>query len=79
MSGETSKVSRPSGTVIAVETDGAELPLIAVKSCAPALWAKTRQRVLIVEERSGRRFGILATDETIQYLTNCLSILRELL
>lgn len=79
MGGDISGAKRAAGTVIAVETDGTELPLIAVKSCSPALWAKTRQRVLIVEDRSGHRFGILATDETIQSLSNCLSILRELL
>jgi transcriptional regulator with XRE-family HTH domain len=79
MGGDTASAKRSSGTVIAVESDGSELPLVTVKSCAPALWAKTRQRVLIIEERSGRRFGILATDETIQDLSNCLSILRELL
>ncbi len=79
MGGDISKAARSPGTVIAVETDGSELPLISVKGCSPALWAKTRQRVLIVEERSGRKFGILATDETIQHLTNCISILRELL
>lgn len=76
----TTKAGRPAaGAVIAVQSDGKEIPLVAIRSIEPALWAKTRQRVIVFEDKSGRRFGILATDETIQSLTDCLTALRELL
>lgn len=79
MAGKPKAPGRAAGTVIAVQSNGTEIPLVDLKSCEPALWSKTRQRVIVVEEKSGRKFGILATDETIESLTKCLAILRELL
>jgi transcriptional regulator with XRE-family HTH domain len=79
MAGKARAVQKASGTVIAVQSDGHEIPVVTVKSIEPALWTKSRQRMIVVEEKSGRRFAIVATDETIQALTSCLEALRELL
>lgn len=79
MAGAPGRAKGNSGAVIAVQFDGGDLPLVAVKTVEPALWAKTKQGILIVQEKSGRRFGILATAETIEALEGCLQALRELL
>lgn len=73
------KVSDKRGNVlISVQYDGDELPLVNVKGAEPALWARTKQRVLVLTEKSGRRFGIVATEETIRLLEDCLEALRGL-
>jgi transcriptional regulator with XRE-family HTH domain len=79
MSGRAKATQRAIGSLIAVESDGSEVRVIEVKSVQPVLWAKTRQRVIVLEDAQGHRLGLLATDETIQALESCLLTLRELL
>lgn len=74
--GDLTAVHKQDSTLISVQYEGDELPLVAVGAVEPALWAKTKQRVIVVQEKSGRRFGIVATDETIRSLEDCLAALR---
>lgn len=73
------KPARPTGSLIAVESDGSELRVMDLVSVRPVLWAKTRRRLIVVEDKQGDRLALLATDETIQALESCLLTLRELL
>jgi transcriptional regulator with XRE-family HTH domain len=78
----TGKIPAPqkaSGTLIAIQSDGDAIPLYDIKTAAPVLWSKTRQRVLLIEDQQGRKLGLLATDQSIQALESCLLTLRELL
>jgi transcriptional regulator with XRE-family HTH domain len=79
LSGKLPAPDKPSGTLIAIQSNGAEIQIVDIKSVAPVLWSKTRQRVLLIEDQEGHQLGLLATDETIQALESCLLILRELL
>jgi len=79
LSGKLPTPQKASGTLVAIQSDGDEIQIVEVKSVAPVLWTKTRQRVLLIEDREGHKLGLLATDETIQALESCLLILRELL
>jgi transcriptional regulator with XRE-family HTH domain len=79
LSGKLPTPQKASGTLVAVQSNGDEIQIVDIASVAPVLWTKTRQRVLLIEDREGHRLGLLATDETIQALESCLLILRELL
>lgn len=79
LSGKLPTPQKASGTLVAIQSDGDEIQIVDVASVAPVLWTKTRQRVLLIEDRQGHKVGLLATDETIQSLESCLLILRELL
>jgi transcriptional regulator with XRE-family HTH domain len=79
MSGRARATQRAAGTLIAVESNGDEVPVLELVSAEPKIWAKTHRRVILLEDKTGHRFGILATDETIQALESCLLALRELL
>lgn len=79
LSGKLPGPQKASGTLVAIQSDGDEIRIVDVASVAPVLWTKTRQRVLLIEDRQGHKVGLLATDETIQALESCLLILRELL
>jgi transcriptional regulator with XRE-family HTH domain len=78
----TGKVKTPqktAGTLVAIESDGDEIPIYEIKSAVPKIWTKSRQRILLIEDQQGRKIGLLATDQSIQALESCLLILRELL
>jgi transcriptional regulator with XRE-family HTH domain len=78
----TGKIQAPpktAGTLVAIQSDGDEIEILEVKSVAPVLWTKTRQRVLLIEGPQGRKFGLAVNAESIQSLESCLLILRELL
>lgn len=79
LSGKLPTPQKASGTLVAVQSNGDEIQIVDIASVAPVLWTKTRQRVLLIEDREGHRIGLLATDETIQAMESCLLILRELL
>lgn len=79
LSGKLPTPQKASGTLIAIQPNGGEIQIVDIKSVAPVLWSKTRQRVLLIEDQEGHQLGLLATDETIQALESCLLILRELL
>jgi transcriptional regulator with XRE-family HTH domain len=78
----TGKISTPqktAGTLVAIESDGDEIPIYEIKSAVPKIWTKSRQRILLIEDQQGRKIGLLATDQSIQALESCLLVLRELL
>jgi transcriptional regulator with XRE-family HTH domain len=79
LAGKMPAPQKAAGTLVAIESDGDEVPLIDVKSAEPRIWTKSRQRVLLIEDQQGRKIGLVATDATIQSLESCLLILRELL
>lgn len=79
LSGKLPTPQKASGTLVAIQSDGDEIPILDIKSVAPVLWTKTRQRVLLIEDQQGQKVGLLATDQSIEALESCLLILRELL
>jgi transcriptional regulator with XRE-family HTH domain len=79
LAGKLPTPQKTAGALVAIESDGDEVPLIDVKSAEPRLWSKSRQRVLLIEDQQGRKVGLVVTDATIQSLESSLLILRELL
>jgi transcriptional regulator with XRE-family HTH domain len=79
LAGKLPSPQKTAGTLVAIQSDGDEIEILEVKSAAPVLWTKTRQRVLLIEGPQGRKFGLAVDAGSIQSLESCLLILRELL
>jgi transcriptional regulator with XRE-family HTH domain len=79
MAGSAKIGRRTRGALVAVEPNGDETRVIDLRSAQVFLWSKSQQRVIVLEDKEGQRLAVLATDETIQALENCVLTLRELL